>query len=273
VSGRTYSLVSATSFPTSDGMEPVMELPSSHLPKPSPTSAPRLAGAGWKVKWSMYVQILHVHHVPNLRRDGAGDGVVGQGPAKHPPTSAPRLVGAGRRLRVRSMYVQYRQCHQLPNLRRDGAGDGVAVQHPAKTPTHVSTTSGGSWVEGACVVARTVSSVPPAARWSLESCRLSWVIRYPGPCITPNRPAAQFGERVTGSHTLPKRGLATHSWVQVAGVARQAVKVESFSSFTPPTSITLPESSIIANNARKIDGGFVEAPIIVCRPPAAPART
>jgi hypothetical protein len=68
--------------------------------------------------------------------------------------------------------------------------------------------------------------------------------------------------------------LATHSWVQgeVACAVRQAVKVGSFSSVTPPTSITLPESSIIENNARKIDGGFVEAPIIVCRPPAAPAR-
>jgi hypothetical protein len=49
------------------------------------------------------------------------------------------------------MYVQFKQVHQLPKLRRDVAVDLVVVQPPA--PAHpLSTTSPGSWVEGADAV-------------------------------------------------------------------------------------------------------------------------
>jgi hypothetical protein len=54
----------------------------------------------------------------------------------------------------------------------------------------------------------------------------------------------------------------------------QFVKVVWSSSFTPPTSSTLPESNVIANNTRKIDGCFVEAPMLervpVGTPPSGP---
>jgi hypothetical protein len=73
VSGQcTYSIVSATSCPTSDGMAPVMVLPFSILPKHPPTSAPRLVGAGWKVRVWSHVQFRQCHQLPDGRWNRAG---------------------------------------------------------------------------------------------------------------------------------------------------------------------------------------------------------
>jgi diadenosine tetraphosphate (Ap4A) HIT family hydrolase len=145
VCGRTYSFISATSFPTSEGMAPLIWLLSRNLPNTQTRQSTTSVGSWAEGEMVMYVQKLHVHQLPNLRRDGADDGVAGQDPAKHPNTSAPRLVGAGWRVKW-SMYVQKLHVHHVPNLRRDGAGDGVAVQVPAKhSPTSAPRLVGAGW--------------------------------------------------------------------------------------------------------------------------------
>jgi hypothetical protein len=98
---------------------------------------------------SMNSQFSELSQHPNLRRDGAVDGVNLHVTATHPPMSAQVFwkMGGG----CVWVAVQIFQLHQVPDLRRDGAVDGVLVQDPASTHP-LSTTSAGSWVEGADAV-------------------------------------------------------------------------------------------------------------------------
>jgi hypothetical protein len=98
---------------------------------------------------SIYLQMAQLHQVPDLRRDGAVDGVLAHVTATHPPMSAPRLLGAGWRAQMRSMNSQFSELSQHPNLRRDGAVDVVIVHvtatHPAMS-AQVCWKMGGGWV-------------------------------------------------------------------------------------------------------------------------------
>jgi hypothetical protein len=92
--------------------------------------------------------------------------------------------------------------------------------------------SAGRWVEVACgshVQFRQVHQLPDRRR---DGAGYATVIQVPA--SPPTRPAAQFGERVAGSHTLPKEGAgdlhrgAGCSSIELADAVREGGVVLKF---------------------------------------------
>ena len=161
---------------------------------------------------------------------------------------------------MRSMNSQFSELSQHPNLRRDGAVD-VVIAHVTAThpPMSAQVEDGwrllvGTYSSVRCTSCPIVVGMEPVMPLS------SRYLRHPQP-VQPlsSESASQARTR------CPRKGRATY--IEVQGVPpsswlMQFVKVVWSSSFTPPTSSTLPESNVIANNTRKIDRCFVEAPML-----------